>query len=114
MVPLDGNHLTAQRPEDAAAIATWLCIDEVVTPLIRKSPARHLGTTQPRLRDIAAWKVPDLYDDRLARRLADHYDAFLAYREEEAAHSGMAPEVAATLPIFREVLALGHALWEPI
>ncbi len=115
VVPLDGNHLITQRPEDAAAIATWFCLDEALVPLIAGSPARHLGTTQPRLADLTAWEIPDLHSDRLARHLVDHYEAFLAYREEACGclnERPLTPDEAADLPIFREVLELGQALWE--
>ncbi len=115
VVPVAGAHLVTQHPEHAAAIATWLCVEKAVSPLLRRSPARHLGTTEPRLADLAAWEVPDLRSDRFGSRLANLYDAFLDYREEvNLGENGrpLTPENAAALPIFGEVLDLGRALWE--
>ncbi len=108
VVPVAGNHLVTLQPEHAAAIATWLCSQKALT-LLRKSPRRNQGTTEPKLGDLATWEVPDLHVDRLSSRLADHYEAFLAYREEAIP---LTPNEAAKLSIFREVLDLGQALWE--
>jgi len=116
VVPVAGAHLVTQHSEHAAAIAAWLCVEERINPLLRKSPARHLGTKEPPLADIAAWLVPDLRADRLESPLAEFYDAFLAYREAAstlARHEcSLASDEATELQLFREVLRLSRALWE--
>jgi len=107
-VPVSGLQLRVRRPEFAAALVSWMSVDAHVQQLRSVSAARIGGSVQFDLSAVAQWPVPDLRDDSVQGHLDQLYATFLEYREEA---QEMTPASAASLASYREVQALGSALW---
>jgi len=107
-VPVSGLQLRVLKPEFAAALVSWMSVDALVQPLRSVSAARIGGSVEFDLSAAARWQIPDLRDDSVQRHLDQLYATFLEYREEA---QEIAPALATELAVYREVQALGSALW---
>ncbi|HTN84172.1 MAG TPA: N-6 DNA methylase [Sorangium sp.] len=108
VVPVSGLQMRAPRADYAAALATWMSVDELVEPLLGQGAPLRDGTIQFNLDSVAQWPIPDLREDRFENHLDELYAAFLAYREEA---QELPPEDALRLPCYREVQQIAVALW---
>lgn len=107
-VPVSGLQLRVPKPEFAAALVTWMSMDDIVEPLRSVSAARIGGSVQFDLSAAARWQIPDLRDDSVQGHLDQLFAMFLEYRDEA---QEIDPVSATELPAYREVQALGRALW---
>lgn len=107
--PISGIYFRMPNIESAFAIAAWLSLHEQVEALRATGSERHQGDYYLRVKDLEAWKVPDLRLEQFAPRLGELAGLMHEYRKSAAE---MASEQARCIPTFAEIQALARSFWK--